>query len=328
MKEKALHALFSLRKHTHISNLSPFLANKLFDAMICPILTYNSEIWGVYTKPDFKSWDSSQIEKAHLQYCKRYLEVSSKASNVACRAELGKFPLIIAINQKIINYTLYLHNKENDSIVKQIFLMSSDLHNTSKNGFYSNVMRMSEYYNLPDFDPTFLTDAKIKHYVSLMQQKYISHWQHTIRNSKKLEFYNTFKDEYTPSCYLDLTRKLNNRKELVKLRIGNHKLLIETGRYDQIPRDNRLCPTCKSNQIEDEIHLLFHCTKYCSFRDEFYKKIENQIPNITQLPPMQATKKLMNSDNYYLNTQLMKFILRCLSLRNNLLSNESNVTHT
>ena len=48
-------------------------------------------------------------------------------------------------------------------------------------------MRMSEYYNLPDFDPTFLTDAKIKHYVSLMQQKYISHWQHTIRNSKKQE---------------------------------------------------------------------------------------------------------------------------------------------
>ena len=96
LKEKALHALFSLRKHIHISNLSPFLANKLFDAMISPILTYNSEIWGVFTKPDFKSWDSSQIEKAHLQYYKRYLEVSSKASNVACRAELGKFPLTIA----------------------------------------------------------------------------------------------------------------------------------------------------------------------------------------------------------------------------------------
>ena len=60
----------------------------------------------------------------------------------------------------------------------------------------------------------------------------------------------------------------------------------------------------------------------------FTKKIENQIPNITQLPPMQATKKLMNSDNHYLNTQLMKFILRCLSLRNNLQSNESNVAHT
>ena len=112
----------------------------------------------------------------------------------------------------------------------------------------------------------------------------------------------------------------------MKLRIVNHKLLIETGRYDQNPRDNRLCPTCKSNQIEDEIHLLFHWTKYCSFRDEFYKKIENQIPNT--ITSYASHQKLMNSDNYYLNTQLMKFILRCLSLRNNLLSNESNVTHT
>ena len=60
----------------------------------------------------------------------------------------------------------------------------------------------------------------------------------------------------------------------------------------------------------------------------FTKTIGNQIPNITQIPPMQATKKLMNSDNYYLNTQLMNIILRCLSLRNNLLSNESDVTHT
>ena len=38
--------------------------------------------------------------------------------------------------------------------------------------------------------------------------------------------------------------------------MGNHKLMIKTGRYDQIPRDNRLCPTCASKQIEDEIHLL------------------------------------------------------------------------
>ena len=64
LKEKALHALFSLRKHTNIGKLSPFFANKTFDMMISPVLTYNSEIWGVYVKPDFKSWDSSQIENS------------------------------------------------------------------------------------------------------------------------------------------------------------------------------------------------------------------------------------------------------------------------
>jgi len=41
-------------------------------------LTYNSEVWGAYTKSDLKSWDNTQIEKSHLQFCKRYLEVSNK----------------------------------------------------------------------------------------------------------------------------------------------------------------------------------------------------------------------------------------------------------
>ena len=93
-------------------------------------------------------------------------------------------------------------------------------------------MRMSEFYNLPDFDPTSLTDAKIKHYVSLIQQKYILHWQHTIQYSTKLEFYNSFKNECTPH-YLQLTRKFNNRKELVKFIIHTvRKPMIETGRFD------------------------------------------------------------------------------------------------
>ena len=108
LKEKAFHALFSLRRHTNLSKLKAALACKIFDTMISPILTYNSEIWGVYAKPDFKTWDGSQIEKAHLQFCKRYLEVNNKASNIACRAELGRFPLNITINQKILKCILYI----------------------------------------------------------------------------------------------------------------------------------------------------------------------------------------------------------------------------
>ena len=158
--------------------------------------------------------------------CKRYLEESNKASNVACRAELGRFPLIIAINQKIMNYSSYLLSKDNCSIVKQIFLMSQDLHHASEKSYYSNIISMSKYYNFPWFDITYLTDAKIKHYVSLMQQKYILHWQRTMQNSTKLEFFNTFKNDYAPSSYLGLTNKLSERKELVKLRIGNHKLRL------------------------------------------------------------------------------------------------------
>ena len=122
LKEKALPALLSLRRYTNLSKLKAALACKIFDTMISPILTYNSEIWGVYAKPDFKTWDGSQIEKAHLQFCKRYLEVNNKASNIACRAELGRFSLNIPINQKFSNtfciYSLKMRNLSSNKLFK------------------------------------------------------------------------------------------------------------------------------------------------------------------------------------------------------------------
>ena len=69
-----IYALFSLRRHTNLSKLKTALARKVFDAMISPILTCtcNSEIWGVYAKPDFKCGNGSQIGKTHLKFCKCY----------------------------------------------------------------------------------------------------------------------------------------------------------------------------------------------------------------------------------------------------------------
>ena len=133
--------------------------------MISPILSYNSEIWGVYVKHDFKAWDNTPIEKTHLKFCKHYLETGNKASNVASRSELGRFPLIINISKNILYYILYLVHKNEDTIVKQAFRTSLELHCNSKNSFYHNLMKISEYYDLPNFDPNNLSEAKIKHYI-------------------------------------------------------------------------------------------------------------------------------------------------------------------
>ena len=57
--------------------------------VILPILNN----WFFAVLVQILSWDSSEIEKTHLQFCKRYLQVHNKASNITCRAELGKFPM-------------------------------------------------------------------------------------------------------------------------------------------------------------------------------------------------------------------------------------------
>jgi hypothetical protein len=51
-----------------------------------------------------------------------------------------------------------------------------------------------------------------------------------------------------------------------KFRISNHKLLIEYGRYHQIPREERICNHCDS-EIETDFHFAFECQKYENFKE-------------------------------------------------------------
>ena len=116
---------------------------------------------------------------------------------------------------------------------------------------------MFNYYDIPfNFNYDNLDDTKIAHFVDHVQKKYITHWKHSLCNSQKLEFYDVFKDSYTPSIYLEVTRKNPNRKTLVKLRISNHKLNIETDRYDKISRFDRICPVWSRGSEHPRRNLL------------------------------------------------------------------------
>ena len=54
--------------------------------------------------------------------------------------------------------------------------------------------------------------------------------------------------------------------------------MIETrSKPEDTPRDKRFYPVCDSNEIEDEIHFLFHCPKYSSNTKLFYKLWANPL---------------------------------------------------
>ena len=102
------------------------------------------------------------------------------------------------------------------------------------------------------------------------------------------------------------------------MRISTHKLRIETGRYNKIPREERLCNLCNSNKIEDETHFLLYCPRYSSIRDMFFSKIESKIPFLRLLSQETLISHLMNSTDYYINIQLISFISSCFELRDKL----------
>ena len=72
----------------------------------------------------------------------------------------------------------------------------------SNSGYFSNFINMFEKYNVTSLDAESLDNDKIRRYTPEMREKYLSFWQHSLEKSKKLEFYKTFKDEYSTSDYL------------------------------------------------------------------------------------------------------------------------------
>ena len=63
------------------------------------------------------------------------------------------------------------------------------------------------------------------------------------------------------------------RKNLTKLRLSDHSLAIETGRYHQSDISKRLCELCDDNSIEDESHFISKCPFYKRERLQFMEKI-------------------------------------------------------
>ena len=105
-----------------------------------------------------------------------------------------------------MKYLVYLNNKDNDSIVKQSFLMSKNLHLINNSRFYSNFINLKEH-------------ERIRRYTSYMKEQYISFWRYSLEHSSKLEFYKVFKDEYSTSDYLQQLRNFNERRNLVKFKL-------------------------------------------------------------------------------------------------------------
>ena len=212
LSEKALRALYKIRKQLDFHKLSPKVATKIFDSIISPILLYNSEVWGAYEKNDFNKWDNTEIEKPHLKFCKLYLGVNKNASNIACRGELGRFPLLITIQKNIINYLKHILQLPDDSIVRQALNISITLYNQGKDSYYTNVSNMLKalYPNetnlqtaIPNYNtPTLMNEVK---------EKYVEFWKHKMANSSKLSFLCTFKKDYKMEKYLTIIKNPNTK---------------------------------------------------------------------------------------------------------------------
>ena len=71
------------------------------------------------------------------------------------------------------------------------------------------------------------------------------------------------------------------RISLTRFRTNNHKLAIETGRWNKLPINERKCNFCL--ELEDDFHFLLECKLYITLRKRILPKYYWNRTNIFEI---------------------------------------------
>ena len=119
--------------------------------------------------------------------------------------------------------------------------------------------------------------------------------------------YNQIKQFFAVEPYLLNNLPKHQRSALAQIRMGILPLLIETGRYQNIPEQNRLCVTCE--KIESEFHFICECKKYNDKRSILFELYAKKYLNFVSLSMQQKFVFLLQNSNKWLAQYIIDSML-------------------
>ena len=294
---KANKAIYSLLSKIPLKQAPIKTMLNLFDTCIAPILLYGSEVWAPYLNYNDTKWDNTIVERVHTQFLKRLLGVNRSTTNVLVRSELGRNSLQEQIILRNINYLNYLECKDESSLASQAAKYEVLQGRTS---VYSLLTQYELKFETFNFNT--LSNAKLR---KLVKENFNTLWKNQVSLFPKAETYRKFKENVKYENYLSDINIRKYRVSFTKFRLSDHGLMIEKGRHQRpkIPREQRICPLCKSG-IEDELHLLLKCT-YCKDRNNLLSEVEKLVPNFKNLNDQDQFIFLMTQEDKQLNRKLI-----------------------
>ena len=272
---KALKALNLLLYKCKQFDLKPSVLCQLFDSFVGSILGYAAEIWG-YTK-------SKDIERVHLKFCKRLLNVRINTCNSVVYGELGRCPLYINRYVRMIKYWLRIVQTDN-ILLKTIYNRSLLDTNRGPPNWVTNIKRILDEYGMTCvFNDYRLIDAAmfLREFKMRVIDSFKTEWFSSINKSTVLDMYCHFKSTICYENYLDIIPR-HLRFYFTRLRASIFPLRIQIGRYgrNRVTREQRHCQCCEDLDIEHEYHFICICNVYSEIRKKYLKRYYFTHPSV------------------------------------------------
>jgi hypothetical protein len=219
----------------------------LYKSAVVPIMDYASEIWGA------RKFNKNEIVQNRA--ARSFLGVHRFAPCDGMQGDLGWISCRSRRKTNMIRFWNRMLKMDDTRLTKQIFMWD---HNIANNNWNTEVKQIFEelsldnkFYNREIADADLL-GTEIKKYEETC-------WRERCLSKPKLRTYHKIKQTLETESYVKCNLNRKERSLLAQLRFGILPLKIETGRFENLPLENRICELCRLNKTEDETHFLFEC---------------------------------------------------------------------
>jgi len=268
LSAQAKKVMYMLTKYSKACGDMPVKVSlKLFDSIVKPVALYGAEIWGTQVH--------KSLEDVQTTFCKRTLGLPKQATNLACVAECGRYPLFVSTYIKCIKYWLKILQLPDHRYVKACYKDQVRLDENKKVNWVTHIREMLQRYGFGEIW-TAQGVANVPIFISTLRQRiqssYYREWNNEIRNMSKMSIYNTFKTVFTAERYIHALNVMKFRRAYSRFRCSNHQLEIELGRRNNVFMEDRICKWCEVKDIiviEDEYHFLLRCELYDELRQKY-----------------------------------------------------------
>ena len=272
----------------------------LFDSLVPPILLYGAEVWGIY--------NISNIDKIHIKYCKAILGVRQQTPNYAVFGELGRYPLSVICKERALNFWIKILKCDNStSPIFHVFrhqVNELTLHPHERTWAFEikrtlDNLGLSNFWNLQfERAPAFQIIKQ------RLRDQFVQTWSASLQTMSKLECYLRYKQTFEFEKYLHTVMNDKLRQNLTAFRLVSHRLEIETGRHNNIPREQRLCRICNMKQPESEYHFLLVCPAYHDLRLKYFPRSYISWPNLQKFENLMKNKssKILNNISRFISS--------------------------
>ena len=325
--KKAWYSIQQLLSKSKNKSIKTYI--HLFETQVKPIMLYACEAWMDSLKHEKNINDmlcKNNLENFHICVLKRLLGVHKKTTNISILLETGTHPITLSAHIQSIKYFFRLPTTAKNSLLGIYYMKEKE--STSQTDNFMKYIKcklttigMTNIWNEQiiqgkDFSKDSKSIANIKTRLKdISSQTLISALS---ENTGKLTFLQQTKSTHNFETYLNINN-FENRRAISKLRTSSHKLEIETGRWNNIQRDQRRCKNCAMDKVEDENHFLFECQMHQKTRREFFDTIKQNMNMDLSLSSnhREIFQHILNSEDLGILNALGKFIKNALQKREN-----------